>query len=68
MQELYQDEHEKPVKALLVFSFLILLAALCFGYTVFIIAYLRDVFGQQDKQLFFSISCLSLAAFSTAIT
>jgi hypothetical protein len=68
MLDLYLEEEElKPVKAIAVISFLIVLATLCFGYTIFILSSIRKVFGNHDKQLLASITCLSLSALSTVI-
>ena len=68
MLDLYLEEELKPVKAIAAISFLIVLATVCFGYTIFILFSIRKVFGNHDKQLLASITCLSLTALSTAIS
>ena len=67
MLDLYHEEDIKPTKIVSVLSLLILLVTLCFSYTIYILAYIRKVFGTHDKQLLASISCLCLSAFSTVI-
>jgi hypothetical protein len=68
MLELYLDEDTKPIKAVSVTSFLILVAALCFGYTIYMLVYIRKVFGSQEKELFYSITSLCLASLSLALS
>ena len=68
MLDLYLKEELKPLKAIAVISFLIVLATICFSYTIFIMSTIRKVFGIHDKQLLASITCLSLTALSTVIS
>jgi hypothetical protein len=67
MLDFYLEEEIKPLKAIAVISFLIVLAFVCFGYTICILSSIRKVFGNHDKQLLTSITCLSLSALSTVI-
>ena len=68
MLDLYLEEELKPLKAIAVVSFIIVLATICFCYTIFILSSIRKVFGNHDKQLLASITCLSLTALSTVIS
>jgi hypothetical protein len=67
MLEMYLDEDMKPVKAMIVTSFLIFLGALCFGYTIYMIMYMRKMFGSQEKLLLWTMNYLCLGSLSLVI-
>jgi hypothetical protein len=67
MLDLYQDEDIKPIKIIIVTCILLLLATICFCYTIYILAQISKVFGFHDKQLLASISCLTLSCLSSVI-